>query len=80
VIQGQRCFEVIALRPGQVIRPGDAIGTILWEATVPSIAVDRLAATALKMVMEGTGYPDKRIMENKDCLGADWAMVNSLTI
>lgn len=79
-IQGHKCFEVIALRPGQVIARGDAIGTLLWEATVPSIAVDRLAMCAIKMALMGTGDEKKQILENKECLGDDWALVNTLTI
>lgn len=79
-IQGHKCFEVISLRPGQVITKGDAIGTILWEATVPSIAVDRLAKCAIRVALMGTGDEKKRILENKECLGDDWAMVNSLSI
>ena len=79
-LQGKRCLEVIALRAGGVIQKGDAISTLMTEAMVPCIAVDRLAKTAIKMVMEGTGHEGKRILENKDCLGDDWAMVNSLTL
>ncbi|KAF2766754.1 hypothetical protein EJ03DRAFT_297769 [Teratosphaeria nubilosa] len=80
VIQGHRCFEAISLRPGQVIQRGDAIGTILYEATVPSIAVDRLAKMAIRQVLMGTGDEKKRVLENKECLGDDWAHVNTLTI
>lgn len=80
MIGGKRCFEAIALRAGGVLAGGEAISTLLSEAVMPYIAVDRLAKCAIKMALEGTGYPDKRILENKDCLGDDWAMVNSLTI
>ncbi|KAK5129531.1 hypothetical protein LTR08_003190 [Meristemomyces frigidus] len=79
-VQGHRCFEVIALRAGQVIQRGDAIGTILWEATVPSVAVDRLATCAIKMVLMGTGDEKKRVLENRECLGEDWAQVNTLSM
>jgi len=79
-IQGHKCFEVIALRPGQIIAKGDAIGTLLYEATVPSCAVDRLAISAIKTALMGTGDEKKRILENKEVLGDDWAMVNSLSI
>lgn len=78
-IQGHKCFQVIALRPGQVIAGGDAIGTLLWEATVPSIAVDRLGQTAIRQALMGTGDEKKRIIENKECLGEDWAQVNTFT-
>jgi hypothetical protein len=79
-VQGHKCFEAIALRPGQAIAKGDAIGTILWEATIPSCAVDRLARTAIRQALMGTGVERKRILENKECLGEDWAMVNTLTL
>lgn len=76
----KRCFEAIALRPGTVLAGGDAVTTLLSEAVVPVIGVDRLAKCAIKMALEGTGYSDKRVLENKDCLGDDWHMINSLTI
>jgi hypothetical protein len=79
-IGGKRCFEAIALRAGGVIAGGDAGITIFTEAVAPYIAVDRLAKCAIKMALEGTGYPDKRILENKECLGDGWAQINSLTI
>ena len=79
-VKGKRCFEVIALRAGGVIQKGDAISTLVSEAVVPCIAVDRLARTATRMALEGTGVEGKRILENKECLGDDWAMVNSLTL
>lgn len=74
-IKGKRCFEVIALRPGGVLAGGDAISTLMTEAVAPYIAVDRLAKCAIKMALEGTGS-EKRILENKECLGDDWAMVS----
>lgn len=79
-VMGHKCFDVLALRPGGVIVKGDTIGNILWEATVPSIVVDRLAKCAIRTVMEGTGHETKKILENKECLGDDWAMVNSFTM
>ncbi|KAI6861007.1 hypothetical protein D0864_06551 [Hortaea werneckii] len=78
-VQGHKCFEVVSLRPGQVIAAGDAISTLLWEATVPSIAVDRLAKSAISHALMGTGDEKKRIIENKECLGDDWAQVNTFT-
>ncbi|KAF2861996.1 hypothetical protein K470DRAFT_256533 [Piedraia hortae CBS 480.64] len=80
LIQGHRCFEVIAMRPGQIIPGGTALSTLIWEATVPSCAVDQLAKTALKTAMMGTMRERERIMENGACLGDDWAMINSLNI
>ncbi|KAI6890452.1 hypothetical protein KC334_g14748 [Hortaea werneckii] len=78
-VQGHKCFEVVSLRPGQVIAAGDAISTLLWEATVPSIAVDRLAKSAISHALMGTGDEKKRIIENTECLGDDWAQVNTFT-
>ncbi|KAI5364945.1 Putative NAD(P)-binding domain superfamily [Septoria linicola] len=71
-----RCFEVVALRPGGVLR-GDSEGmlNIITEAVIPSIAVQRLAKTAIKVAFHGAD--GKTILENKDCLGEDWASVNS---
>ena len=80
LIDGKRCFQVIALRAGGVIQKGDAVSTLLTEAVAPYIAVDRLAKTAIKMALEGTGVEGKRILENKECLGDDWANINTLTI
>lgn len=80
LISGKRCFEVIALRAGGVIAKGDAVTTLMSEAVAPYIAVDRLAKTAIRMALEGTGVEGKRILENKECLGDDWGMINSLTI
>lgn len=80
LVKGKRCFEAIALRAGGVIVKGDDTSTLLWEAAAPYIAVDRLAKCAIKIVQEGTGYEGKRTLENKECLGDDWALVNSLTI
>jgi len=79
-VMGHRCFEVLSLRPGGVLKKSEAIGTLLWEATVPSVTVDRLARCAVKTVMEGSGDAKKKILENKDCMGDDWAMVNTLTL
>lgn len=77
-VQGKKCFEVVALRPGTVISKGDAISTIMTEAVSPSIAVDRLSKSAIKVAMEGTGDVEKRWLENKELLGDDWASVNTL--
>ncbi|TKA67846.1 hypothetical protein B0A55_09128 [Friedmanniomyces simplex] len=83
-VQGHKCFEAIALRPGQVLARqhgprGDVTSTLLYEATYTSIAVDRLAKSAIKMALMGTGDEKKRILENKECLGDDWASINTLS-
>ncbi len=78
-IGGKKCFEAIALRPGRVLAGGDSVTTLLGESVISVIAVDRLARCAIKMALEGTGYEGKRILENKDCLGDDWGMINTLS-
>lgn len=78
LIEGKRCFEVIALRPGGVMAGNESVATLLSESVMPYIAVDRLARCAIKVVLRGT--EGKRILENKDCLGDDWGMINTLTI
>jgi hypothetical protein len=79
LVDGKRCFEAIALRPGGVLAGGDSVVTLLSESVIPVIAVDRLAKCAIKIVLEGTGVEGKRILENKDCLGDDWGMINTLS-
>ncbi|KAK0362146.1 hypothetical protein LTR91_010911 [Friedmanniomyces endolithicus] len=84
VVQGHKCFEAIALRAGQVLGRqhgprGDVTSTLLYEATYTSIAVDRLAKCAIKTALMGTGDEKKRILENKECLGDDWASINTLS-
>ena len=65
---------------GGVLPKGDATTTLLSESVAPYIAVDRLAKSAIKRVMQGTGYEGKRILENAELLGDDWGLINSLTI
>lgn len=78
-VEGHRCFEVVCLRPGGVLSgSGEDVGALLTEAVVPSIAVGVLARTAVRVAFDG-GADGKTIMENKDCLGEDWAMINSLS-
>lgn len=74
----KRCFEVIALRPGAVVPKGEALSKYFAEATSTACAVDRLASCAIRAAMQGTG--GKRILENADCLGKDWALINTLTL
>ncbi|SMR56908.1 unnamed protein product [Zymoseptoria tritici ST99CH_1E4] len=77
-VEGHKCFEVIALRPGRVLAgSADNMGTVISEAIMPCISVDRLARTAIKTAFDGG--KGQTILENKDCLGEDWAMVNSIT-
>ncbi|WPG98684.1 Hypothetical protein R9X50_00147800 [Acrodontium crateriforme] len=81
---GKRCFQAIALRPGVVIAKGDGLGTVITEGVsmvaVPRIAVDRLAKQAVRQVLQGGNDPNKRILENHECLGDDWAQMNTLSM
>ena len=77
LIEGKRCFEVIALRAGGVVAKGDSISTLFSEAVAPYIGVDRLARCAIRQALEGTGSAEKRILENAQCLGDDWGMINT---
>ena len=79
LIDGKRCFEAIALRPGRVLAGGDSVTTLLSESVMTVIAVDRLARCAIKMALEGTRFEGKRVLENKECLGDDWGMINTLS-
>ncbi|EME43243.1 hypothetical protein DOTSEDRAFT_25212 [Dothistroma septosporum NZE10] len=76
-IEGHKCFETIVLRPGGVLAGGnDDMMTVITEGMIPSIAVGRLAKTAIKCAFDG-GVDGTTILENKDCLGEGWAEVNS---
>lgn len=59
---------------------GEYTSTLLAESVAPACAVDRLAKCAIKTALEGMPLKGKRVLENKDCLGDDWGMINSLTI
>lgn len=73
-----KCFEAIALRPGGVLAgKREAMGTIITQAVIPSVTCEQLASTAIRTAFDGA--KGKRILENKDLLGEDWAMVNSLS-
>ena len=77
VIDGKKCLDVISLRVGGVLQKGDAMTSMFAMGTVPSITVDRLAKTAIHKCW--LGDPDhRRVLENADVLGEDWAMVNTI--
>jgi hypothetical protein len=71
-----RCFEAVALRPGKVLEKGDAIGTVVREAVAAGCTVDRLAACAIRVAMFGA--EGKRVVENRECLGEGWTLVNTI--
>jgi len=74
-VDGHKCFEVIAMRPGGVLSKGETLGNVISAAVMASCTVDRLATSAIRAILNGTG--GKKILENRDCLGEDWALVNS---
>lgn len=76
-VDGVKIFEVIALRPGAVVTAGSSATTLIGEGVGGCIAVDRLAKCCIDTALEG-GKDGKKIMENGDCLGSDWAQGNSL--
>lgn len=78
-IDGRKCLEVISLRAGSVMAGGEAVSSIIYMGTSQSITVDRLARQAIRVVLDGD-YDGRKILENKDCLGDDWASINSLAI
>lgn len=77
VVDGKKCLDVISLRVGTVLAKGDAITSILAMGTVPSITVDRLAKAAVQKCLVGD-VDYRRVLENADVLGDDWAMVNRI--
>ncbi|KAL1590736.1 hypothetical protein WHR41_00527 [Cladosporium halotolerans] len=77
VVDGKKCLDVMAFRVGTVLAKGDAITSIIAMGTVPSITVDRLAKTAIQKCLNGD-VDKRRVLENADVLGEDWAMVNTI--
>lgn len=71
-----KCLEAIALRPGTVLEKGDAIGTVVREAVSAGVTIDRLAACAIRTAMFGA--EGKKVVENRECLGEGWTMVNTI--
>ncbi|QIW98484.1 hypothetical protein AMS68_004002 [Peltaster fructicola] len=78
-IDGKKCLEVISLRAGTALAGGQAVTSIVSMATTPSIAVDLLAKTAIRVVLDGDAE-GRTVLENKDCMGDEWAQINTLTL
>jgi nucleoside-diphosphate-sugar epimerase len=79
VVDGKRCLEVTTLRAGIVLRKGKELGPMLAMQTTPTIAVDLLATTAMKIVLDGD-VDGRKILENADCFPAEWSHINKLNI
>jgi hypothetical protein len=70
-------LDVISFRVGGVLAKGDAVTSMISMGTVPSITVDRLAAKAIHKCVVGD-VDNRRVLENAEVLGEDWAMGNSI--
>lgn len=77
VVDGKKCLDVISFRVGGVLKKGDAVTSMITMGTVPSITVDRLAAKAIHKCVVGD-VENRRVLENAEVLGEDWAMGNSI--
>nr|OQO18253.1 hypothetical protein B0A51_12584 [Rachicladosporium sp. CCFEE 5018] len=75
IVDGKRSFEVTCLRAGTVLRRGKDLGTVIAMGTTPSIAVDLLARRAIGVALDGE-VDGKRILENAEIMGPDWADIN----
>jgi hypothetical protein len=78
-LSGHKCFEVISLRPGRVLAgSADDMSTVIGEAFMPCISVNRLARTAIKTTF--SGGQGQTVLENKDCLGEGNAFLVAIFI
>ncbi|KAG9562197.1 hypothetical protein KCU61_g8089, partial [Aureobasidium melanogenum] len=74
-------FECYSLRLGKVLAGGQSIYNLVTMGGSQSIADTLVARCALNTVLDGrTKEEGGRILENVDCLGDDWAQVNTLPI
>lgn len=79
----ERLFEVYCLRLGRVLEGGQTMGNVLTEAVSSSVTLERVAKKSLEVVMYGCRDGEgrsKKIVENAEVLGEDWAEVNALTM
>jgi len=70
-------FEPFALRLGKVQPGGQSVGNMLQQAVSSSVSVERVARCCLRLVLDG--WPEergKRVLENAEVLGEDWAEIN----
>lgn len=74
-------FECYSLRLGKVLAGGQSVYNLVSMGSSQSIADTLVARCAINTVLDGrTKEEGGRILENVDCLGDDWAQVNSLAI
>lgn len=76
IVDRKKSLEVISMRVGAVIGGGDGMGTIIAMGAAPCIAVDRLAKQAIRVALDGDSEK-RKVLENTDCRGYDWADVNT---
>lgn len=81
--EGDARFEVYCLRLGRVLEGGQTMGNVLTEAVSSSVTLERVAKKSLEVVMYGCKDGEgrtRKIVENAEVLGEDWAEVNALTM
>ncbi|GAB7343718.1 hypothetical protein MBLNU457_1698t1 [Dothideomycetes sp. NU457] len=75
-------LEVYFLRLGRVLPGGQTMGNVATEAVTTSISAERVAKCAHDVVLDGRRGENGemvRVLENKDCLGEDWADINTIS-
>lgn len=76
-------FEVYCLRLGRVLEGGQTMGNVLTEAVSSSVTLERVAKKSMEIVLYGSRDRlgrTKKIIENGEVLGEDWAEVNSMAM
>ena len=74
-------LECYALRLGKVLPGGSTVYNLTTMGVSQSISDAHVAKCAINTVLDGrTKEEGGRIWENADCLGDDWATINSLAI
>ena len=73
-------FEVYVLRLGRGMQGGQSIYNVLNQGVSTSISTLLVARCAINTVLDGRKEDEGgRILENVDCLGDDWADINTFT-
>jgi len=74
-------LECYALRLGKVLPGGHTVYNLTTMGVSQSISDAHVAKCAINTVLDGrTKEEGGRILENVDCLGDDWATINSLSV
>lgn len=73
-------FEVYSLRLGKVLPGGQSVYNLLTMGSSQSISDNLVARCAINTVLDGRNKEEGgRVLENNDCLGDDWANINTVT-